>query len=464
MAPPGGTRGLPTLRHLGRAIVPVSLAGNVACYLAALWLLPRTSTTHDAQLDDWRIAVVVGLMSGQALWLYWLRRQPVTTALASVVLWNGAMLIGGCDPLLLQPGVLVALLGLASERTGPTRLAVVGLGVLATTATLALARASVAGAGAGAGVADPAAALAADALVALGLVAVPAGLGAWYAQLRDRAEHIAGLAHQIAAGETARTAHAVAAERHHLAQELHDTSSAHLAAIITLTAAAHAGRPRPVHLDGAHPDPAHLDTALLDQIQDESQRLYQGFERLVTRLRQEDRTLAGRQNAGHGSGQHSVTELPGLVTEHHRTVHVLPVLRHDPDLAEIDLRLGPLRSHIAYRVVQEGLSNARKHSPGAPITVLVEDDGSTVLLRIENDAPDDARLATAGSLGLGYGLEGMRDRLASAGGSLRTGPRQNGGWAVHALLPHPQYRESEPDDPDTSDGHPVVLHQEGATR
>ena len=428
-------------RWVGRDVVPIAFVANVAAYLGALVLLDRTGAVHTAQNEDWRVAAVVLLISFQALWLHWLQRQALGTLVASFVLWFGALLIGGSDPLLLQPGVLLAVFSFAAERSGRWRGATVSGLVLAAAGVLLADEALYPTPGAPGWQAP--AMLVACALEAAGVVAVPALLGAWYAQLRDRAERIAALAHEIAGREAHRTADAVAAARRTVAQELHDTSSAHLAAILTLSTAAEASA-----TSGGTADPR-----LIAQIRDEGERLYQGFERMVSRMRQDDRTLAGTHQPGQAAGQHTVAQIADLAAEHEHAAGVAVILEHDPGLVEIDQRLGPLRSHTAYRVVQEALSNARKHAPGTEVTVTLEDDGSSLLLRVENATspaveahnPGDVALAPH-SLSLGYGIEGMRDRLAAVGGSLRTGPRHSGGWAVQALLPHPPHRT------DTTDG------------
>ncbi|MBE1877643.1 sensor histidine kinase [Myceligenerans pegani] len=440
-------------RRIGRDVVAVMFAANIAAYLCAFTLLDQTGAVHTARSEDWRVATTVLLVAFQALWLHWLGRQALGTLLASLVLWFGAMLIGGTDALLLQPGVLLAVFSYAAERSGRRRAAFVGVIVL-TTAGVLLADEALHPTPGAPGWRAPAV-VAVCVLTGVGVVAGPAFLGAWYAQLRDRAERIAALAHEIAGREAHRTADAVTAARRTVAQELHDTSSAHLAAILTLSTAAEAST-----ASGVGADPR-----LIAQIRDEGERLYQGFERMVSRMRHDDRTLAGSHQPGHAAGQHTVAQVAGLTAEHHDATGVRVSLRHDPGLAEIDQRLGPLRSHTAYRVVQEALSNARKHAPGTEITVTLTDDGSSLLLRVENEAPpfpegtDPGGGATAShSLSLGYGIEGMRDRLAAVGGSLRTGPRRSGGWAVQAFLPHPPYRTPTPAParPGTSEGEAIT--------
>ena len=92
-----------------------------------------------------------------------------------------------------------------------------------------------------------------------------------------------------------------------------------------------------------------------------------------------------------------------------------PRRRHAADLA-----LEPEVEAVAYRVVQEALTNAMKHAPGAPldIRVALADGGLTITAR--NDAVASASpIAATGS---GLGLAGMRERLAALDGSLAAGP------------------------------------------
>lgn len=410
---------------LSRMIVPAAVAANIGCYLIGVVVLRELGFDHAVPTDAWRMVTVVVLMGIQGMWLLW-RRSP-SCAVASLVLWNAAILVGGSAAVYLQPGVMLALFTLAAEAGRLTVGLIAGAGLVSTLATFGSAHLLLDVGHPGAWTRPPV--WIAAGVTALATVALPAALGTWYAQLRARAERIADLAQRAAAGEAARTAEAVAAERRTLAQELHDTSSAHLAAVLALAAAAQNGLGR---ADARH-------RVLIEQIRDEGEQLYLGFERMLGAMRQGDRTLPDTHQPGHQPGQRSATEIDALVGEHRRITGATVVLVCEPSLEEIDLRLGPVRSHIAYRVTQEALNNARKHAPGATVSVTLEEDGASLLLTIANEAPP-APIAGGpepARLSLGYGLDGMRDRLLAAGGSLRTGPRHGGGWVVNALLPHP---------------------------
>jgi signal transduction histidine kinase len=83
----------------------------------------------------------------------------------------------------------------------------------------------------------------------------------------------------------------------------------------------------------------------------------------------------------------------------------------------------------AYRIVQEGLTNALKHSKGGHAEVVVRYYESSVQLEITDDG------AGANGDGPGHGLVGMRERVALYGGKLDAGPRDGGGFVLRAELP-----------------------------
>lgn len=90
----------------------------------------------------------------------------------------------------------------------------------------------------------------------------------------------------------------------------------------------------------------------------------------------------------------------------------------------------------AYRVVQEGLTNALKHAAGAPVQVRLVYGRDSLEVDVLDDGPDDAAAVTLDPDGHhGRGLVGMRERLALYGGTLSAGPRPGGGYVVSALIP-----------------------------
>jgi signal transduction histidine kinase len=89
-------------------------------------------------------------------------------------------------------------------------------------------------------------------------------------------------------------------------------------------------------------------------------------------------------------------------------------------------------AHIAFRVVQESLTNALRHAPGAAVRVLVSGSGRGLTVRVENDRSVQERPNLSGT---GRGLAGLRERVQELGGQLRAGPTRAGGWQVEAVLP-----------------------------
>ena len=109
-----------------------------------------------------------------------------------------------------------------------------------------------------------------------------------------------------------------------------------------------------------------------------------------------------------------------------------------------DLRLVPSGvGQVAYRVVQEALTNARRHGGTGPVTVdvsvVVDSD------RLTLDVIDDGHGTGAGSPPHvpGHGITGMRERVESLGGQLDAGSSGVTGWRVHAVLPLSGRREDD---------------------
>jgi len=111
-------------------------------------------------------------------------------------------------------------------------------------------------------------------------------------------------------------------------------------------------------------------------------------------------------------------------------------------------------SDTAYRVAQEGLTNALKHAPGAPVQITVDGGKRSAAITVENGPPSHGARAMLQSAGGGHGIRGMRERVRDCGGTLEAGPTASGGWCVTARLP----RLGVPDtgEPETSSGARVV--------
>ena len=94
-------------------------------------------------------------------------------------------------------------------------------------------------------------------------------------------------------------------------------------------------------------------------------------------------------------------------------------------------RLDPGVELAAYRIVQEALTNARRHARGAAVDVELHYGDRDIGLRVRDNGPGPVADAPVD----GHGLTGMRERAASVGGRLRTGPAPGGGFLVEATLP-----------------------------
>lgn len=85
---------------------------------------------------------------------------------------------------------------------------------------------------------------------------------------------------------------------------------------------------------------------------------------------------------------------------------------------------------VAYRIVQEGLTNAVRHAPGTPIEIRVDRVGDRLQIEVANGGPAPAHPLVAGN-----GLRGMRERIATLGGTLTIHDTGPGGVRISAVLP-----------------------------
>jgi signal transduction histidine kinase len=97
----------------------------------------------------------------------------------------------------------------------------------------------------------------------------------------------------------------------------------------------------------------------------------------------------------------------------------------------------------AYRIVQEALTNARRHAPGARVRVELDYLGDRLAVRVTDDGSTVPTTMVDGKTKvMGHGLVGMRERATMLGGRFAAGPRAEGGFAVRAELPVGQNRRS----------------------
>ena len=91
-------------------------------------------------------------------------------------------------------------------------------------------------------------------------------------------------------------------------------------------------------------------------------------------------------------------------------------------------------AHLAFRVVQESLTNALRYAPGSEVRIVisVDDTERSLAVRVENDDTVHGDTALAGT---GRGLVGLRERIQTLGGQFDAGRTHHGGWVVEARLP-----------------------------
>lgn len=293
-------------------------------------------------------------------------------------------------------GVLIAIYSLGAHGTGRARNVALGAIVVAITSIL------VAGV-----LLDE---IGVDAVVSTVVVATAAFvLGD---NLQKRRQHVVNLAERAERAERERELLArerVGEERTRIARELHDVV-AHSVSVMVIQAGA---ARRQLHLD---PDRA---AQALETIEQTGRHAMDELRRVLGVLRQD----AGGAMREPQPGLDAISTLATSDPELHVVLCVDPALNQVPQSVGLN----------AYRVVQESLTNVRRHA-GAVTEVRIDvrkEHGDLVV-----EIVDDGRGAAADQpRDPGFGLIGMRERVASLGGWLEAGPRRGGGWRVRASLP-----------------------------
>jgi signal transduction histidine kinase len=219
------------------------------------------------------------------------------------------------------------------------------------------------------------------------------------------------LAAQTERAELERAQRAVLEERARIARELHDVVAHHMSLIAVRAESA------PYRLSDL-PESARAEFGSLSGVAREA---LAEMRRLLGVLRHD-------QPAGLAP-QPRLSDLPALV-ETARRAGVAVELSAPPALNQVPSGV----ALCAYRIVQESLSNASQHAPGAAVTVSVSHDADAVLLRVAN-GPGGPADPFGKEHGPGHGLTGMRERVTLLGGSLSAGPAPDGGYLVSAVLP-----------------------------
>jgi signal transduction histidine kinase len=130
--------------------------------------------------------------------------------------------------------------------------------------------------------------------------------------------------------------------------------------------------------------------------------------------------------------QPTLADLPALADESRRAGNPVTVEDRLADLGAVPTGIG----RHAYRVVQEGLTNARKHAPGAEVRVLVDGSpGTELTIEVRNRLPPGVPPVPVP--GAGAGLLGLSERVHLVQGRLEHGPTPDGDFRLQAWLPWP---------------------------
>lgn len=202
--------------------------------------------------------------------------------------------------------------------------------------------------------------------------------------------------------------HAVQQHRTEMARELHDIAAHHLTGIIVGAQAANAlaDRDRPAQ------------KRYLAALQEDAREALDHLRLTVSLLRSDSAEIDLPAPV--------IDDLPHVIQE--AVDRGTPVAFHTSGEPGT---IGPVAGVVAVRGVQEALANARKHAPTAPVSVTATWTRGEIRITIENGATDTHPLVVPTS---GYGLTGLRERIALVGGTLDAGPTPEG-WRTTFALP-----------------------------
>lgn len=227
--------------------------------------------------------------------------------------------------------------------------------------------------------------------------------------LHDRRDARQALAEQEERTEAERTRRTLLEERARIGRELHDVVAHHMSLIAVQAETA------PFRITGQSPEVE----AEFRSISAVSREALNDMRKLLGLLRADS---AEAETAP----QPRLADVPGLVEEAGAGLETAGDLEDVP----------PLIGVTAYRVVQESLSNARRHAQGAEVSVRLTRTDEEVRIEVRNEpSPEPPMLGPNPGPADGQGIAGMRERITLVHGELETGPTSNGGFAVTASIP-----------------------------
>ncbi|MEU9762857.1 sensor histidine kinase [Streptomyces sp. NPDC047985] len=234
---------------------------------------------------------------------------------------------------------------------------------------------------------------------------------AYFNQLEERAA-------RLEREREAQSKVAVAAERARIARELHDVVAHNVSVMVVQADGA-------AYVMDAAPDQAKQ---ALETISSTGRQALAEMRRLLGVLRTGD-----AEESGEYVPQPDVGQIEDLVEQVRQTGLTVDF--------KIEGTPRPLPSGVeltAYRIVQEALTNTRKHGgpeAGASVRLVYFDDGLGLLVEDDGRGAAHEMYEDGGADGAGHGMIGMRERVGMVGGTLDAGPRPGGGFRISALLP-----------------------------
>jgi signal transduction histidine kinase len=387
---PGELRGGADGRRSARDWVVDVLMYAVAAGLSAV-VLTETWADHGSLAKA--VDIALGVVAFVALWFR--RSHPMAVGVVAGVASMASATAGG--------PALIALFNVALRASRRGILAIVGL-ALASTAVLPLL--------------FPGDELySTQILLGVLITGVVVGWGLFVRVQRELVLSLRERATRLEAEQRLRVEQAREAERLRIAREMHDVL-AHRVSLLSL----HAGALE------FHPD------ASAEEVAEAAAVIRASAHAALEELRAVIGVL--REGAPAGAPeppQPTLAEIPALVEESRLAGMRVHWHIEVPGDAALPAALG----RAAYRIVQEGLTNARKHAPGAAVEVTIDAQAGTALV-VEVLSRRAVGVAAPAALvlpGAGTGLVGLAERVALAGGELEHGPDGAGDFVLRATLP-----------------------------
>jgi signal transduction histidine kinase len=362
----------------------------LALGIGALVLQDTWSDHSDVQVV---LDIVFGVAASLSLW--WRRSHPAAVGAFAGGLSLVSALANGAG--------IMAFFNAALRTSGRTLAALIGLAIVNAVAFPL--------------VYPGADAYLAQLLVGLLITGVVVGWGLFVRVQRELVRSLRERAERLQTEQRLKVEQAREAERLRIAREMHDVL-AHRVSLLTLHAGALEFRP------DAPPEEIAEAAGV---IRANAHAALEDLRGVVGVLRE------GGQDGAPEPPQPTLDQIPDLVDES-RAAGMRVRAQIDAPHAGLPAALG----RTAYRVVQEGLTNARKHAPGAAVDVAVaanRDEGLVVEV-VSRRPVGVAVSADSGRMpGAGTGLIGLAERVALAGGELRHGPDAAGDFVLRATLP-----------------------------